>query len=294
MKQIIDIGIPVMVIYVMFVVGLSLTWADFSRLRKTPIAILLGSIGPFLILPVFAIILVMALDLAPYVEAGILLISICPGGGISNFYTYLAKANTALSISMTGISTLLAIFMMPILMLLLVSLELNSQVFTIPLPQLMKQLLVTLILPIILGMWMRKRFSGFALRNEKKFRGSSILIVICLTVFILISGPAVTIQEGLQITFFSLLSCFFAMGSGLLVGRLAGLNQGDRFTLMVEYATQNLGIAAVIAVTLLGHLYFATMAAIYFVVQLPVILIAIALYRKTIASEIQHNPENEL
>ena len=281
MKQIIDIGIPVMVIYVMFVVGLSLTRADFARLRQTPIAILLGSLGPFLILPVFAVALVMALDLAPYVEAGILLISICPGGGISNFYTYLAKANTALSISMTGISTILAIFLMPVLMSVLVALELNSQVFTVPFPQLMRQLLVTLILPIVLGMWVRSRYSAFAIGNERLFRMSSILVVVCLTIFILVSGPATTFQQWIQITFFSLLFCLFAMGSGFLVGRLAGLNRSDRFTLMIEYAVQNLGIAIVIAVTLLGQLYFATMAAIYFVVQLPVIAVAIMLYRKS-------------
>jgi BASS family bile acid:Na+ symporter len=285
MKQIIDIGIPVMVIYVMFVVGLSLTRADFARLRQAPIAILLGSLGPFLILPVFAVALVMVIDLAPYVEAGILLISICPGGGISNFYTYLAKANTALSISMTGISTILAIFMMPILMSALVALELNSQVFTVPFPQLIRQLLVTLLLPIVLGMWVRSRFSEFAIENEKLFRITSILAVISLTVFILVSGPAITFQEGVHITFLSLLSCFFAMGVGFLVGRWAGLDRSDRFTLMIEYAVQNIGIAAIIAVTLLGHLYFATMAAIYFVVQLPVIVIATMLYRKSTAPQ---------
>jgi predicted Na+-dependent transporter len=70
MKQIINITIPVLVIYVMFVVGLSLTWADFLRLRHKSIAILLGSFGPFLILPIFAVALVTTLDLAPYVEAG--------------------------------------------------------------------------------------------------------------------------------------------------------------------------------------------------------------------------------
>jgi len=280
MKQFIDIAIPMMVIYVMFVVGLTLTRADFSRLRQTPVAILLGSLGPFLILPVFAVVLVTALDLAPWVETGILLISICPGGGISNFYTYIARANTALSISMTGISTLLAIVMMPILMSVLVALDLNTQVFEVPIPQLMRQLLITLILPIVIGMWVRSRFPGFAIGNEILFRITSILVVICLTTFILIEGPAMTFQNAVEITFFSLLSSFFAMGAGFLVGRLAGLNKGDRFTLMVEYAVQNIGIAAVIAVTLMGQLQFATMAAIYFVVQLPVIAIAILLYRK--------------
>ena len=284
MKQFIDVAIPVLVIYVMFVVGLSLTWAEFVRLRHNSIAILLGSFGPFLILPMFAIALVTTLDLAPYVEAGILLISICPGGGISNFYTYLAKANTALSISMTGISSILAIIMMPALMSGMVALELNAQVFAVPIPQLMRQLLVTLILPIVLGMWVRSRFTGFAVGNEKLFRISSIVVIACLAIFILLAGPAATFQEWVQITFFSILLCLFAMGSGFLVGRLAGLNRNDRLTLMIEYAVQNVGIAIVIAVTLMEQLQFATMAAIYFLVQLPVIVVAIMLYRKSISS----------
>ena len=280
MKQIIDVAIPVMVIYVMFVVGLSLTLTDFRRLRQSAIAILLGSLGPFILLPVFAVALVMTLDLAPYVEAGILLISICPGGGVSNFYTYLAKANTALSVSMTGISSVLAIVMMPVLMAGMVALELNEQVFAVPVPQLMRQLLVTLLLPIVLGMWVRSRFSRFAIGNEKPFRISSIVVIVCLAIFILINGPPATFQEWLEITFFSILLCLFAMGCGFLVGRLAGLNRSDRFTLSVEYAVQNVAIAVVIAVTLMEQLQFATMAAIYFVVQVPVIVAAILLYRK--------------
>ncbi len=285
MQQIIGAAIPAIVIYVMFVVGLSLTWLDFFRLRQNTIAILLGSLGPFIILPAFAVALVMFLDLAPYIEAGILLISICPGGGISNFYTYLARASTALSISMTGISSLLAILMMPVLMAGLVLLELNDQVFMVPFPQLMRQLLMTLLLPIVVGMWVRSRFTGFVIGNERVFKISSILAVICLTIFILLSGPAATFQEWLQITFISILFCLVALGSGFLTGRLAGLNRSDRFTLMIEYAVQNIGLAAVIAVTLLGDLQFATMAAIYFIVQLPMIVIAILLHRNQDAND---------
>ncbi len=283
MQQIIDVAVPVIVMYVMFVVGLSLSWLDFVRLRQSTIAILLGSLGPFFILPAFAIALVAFLDLAPYIEAGILLVSICPGGGISNFYTYLAKASTALSISMTGISSILAIIMMPVVMAGLVLLELNDEVFTVPFPQLMRQLLLTLLLPIVAGMWVRSRFGKFVIGIERVSKISSILAVFCLTIFILISGPAATFQEWLQITLISILFCLVAMGSGFIAGRLAGLNRSDRFTLMIEYAVQNIGLAAVVAVTLMGQLQFATMAAIYFIAQLPVILIAIMLYRKSIA-----------
>ncbi len=280
MKKIIEVAVPLMVIYVMFVVGLSLAWPDFVRLRRNSIVILLGSLGPFFILPAFSVALVLCFDLAPWVEAGILLISICPGGGISNFYTYLAKANTALSISMTGISSLLAIFMMPILMSGLVALELSAQVFEVPFPQLMRQLFVTLILPVFTGMWVQSRFTEFAVEYEKRFRILSIAVVVCLTIFILFVGPAATFQEWIQIAFFSALFCLIAMASGFLIGRLAGLEGSDQFTLMVEYAVQNIGIATVIAVTLMGQLQFATMAAIYAVVQLPLIAIAILLYWK--------------
>lgn len=284
MKQFIGVAVPLMVIYVMFVVGLSLTWLDFVRLKRTKIAILLGSLGPFLILPLFAVALVVFLDLAPYIEAGILLISICPGGGLSNFYTYLARASTALSISMTGISSLLAIIMMPILMSALVFFELNDQVFAVPIPRLIGQLIVTLLLPIAAGMWLRSRFDGFVTDHENAFKISSILVVISLVIFVLISGPAATFEEWLQITLVCILFCLLAMSSGFLVSRFAGLSRSDRFTLMVEYAVQNNALAAVIAVSLLGHLQFATMAAIYFLVQFPIIMGVILLYRKPIAA----------
>jgi BASS family bile acid:Na+ symporter len=268
-----------MVIYVMFVVGMSLTRVDFERLTRNTSVILLGTLGPFLLLPAFAIALVTLLDFAPYIETGILLISICPGGGISNFYTYLAKANTALSVSMTGISSILAIVMLPILMMSFVALGLETQAFEVPFSHLLGQLIVTLVLPILAGMWVRSRFIKFSSTNELRFRVSSIAVVVFLTVFILAQGPAATTQEWIQIVFISVLFCFIAMTSGVLIGRLAGLNRSDRFCLMVEYAVQNVGIAVVIAVTMIGNVKFATMAAIYVVVQLPIIAVSILKFR---------------
>ena len=99
---------------VMFGVALEISPADFKRLIQYPKPVLVGVLSQFLLLPALTFVLVWFIEPAPSIALGMIMVDACPGGNVSNFMTHLANGNSALSVSLTAIATLLAIFMTPL------------------------------------------------------------------------------------------------------------------------------------------------------------------------------------
>ena len=100
--------------FVMFGVSLELKPADFKEALRTPRALVIGLLGHHLVFPAFTFLLVLLLEPRPSIALGMILVSSCPAGNISNFLTHFAKGNTALSVSISTLSTLTAIVMTPV------------------------------------------------------------------------------------------------------------------------------------------------------------------------------------
>ena len=115
MKALVDLAVPAITVLVMLAVGLDLAPTDFARVRRQPRVVAAGLVGPLLVLPPLALLLVVVFAPSSDLQAGLLLIAACPIGGISTTYSYLAGASTALSISLTAISSLLAVVTIPLL-----------------------------------------------------------------------------------------------------------------------------------------------------------------------------------
>ncbi|MCK5310920.1 MAG: bile acid:sodium symporter, partial [Desulfobacteraceae bacterium] len=94
-------------------VALELRFDDFKRIAQSPKAPLIGLVAQFLLLPAFTFLLVLVIKPHPSIALGMMLVAACPGGNLSNIMTYLSNGNSALSISMTAVSTIAAIFMTP-------------------------------------------------------------------------------------------------------------------------------------------------------------------------------------
>ena len=102
---------------IMFGMGLTLTWPDFALVFKRPLPIVLGVVAQYVIMPLLGLGVAAALDLPPALAAGVILVGSAPGGTASNVVAYLARADTALSVTMTSVSTLLAPLLTPLLTL---------------------------------------------------------------------------------------------------------------------------------------------------------------------------------
>jgi BASS family bile acid:Na+ symporter len=225
---------------------------------------------------------------APDVAAGLLLVAACPIGGISNTYSYLARASTALAVTLTGLSCLVASATIPLVgqgleMALGRPLDLAP-----PVPLLLVQLLLMLALPIGLGMYVRRRWTGLAAQYRPKVQSLAFYGVGGVLALLILDDPQ-AFFGGLSSTV-PLAAAFVvcSAAAGWATAAMVTRDHRDRFTLAAEFGTRNLGVAMAIAVTLLGRVEFARFAYTYFLTEIPLMLAAIALYRQQYGRAVPH------
>lgn len=170
MKALLDLAVPAITFLLLFAVGLDLAPADFARVRRQPRVLTAGLLGPLLVLPPLALLLIALFRPPADVQAGLFLVAACPIGGISNTYSYLAGASTALSATLTAASSLLAIITIPALALLFGAALGHSLGIAVPLPLIFAQLLLMLALPVAAGMLVRFRRPALASRSQPYVR----------------------------------------------------------------------------------------------------------------------------
>ena len=284
MITLIQVAVPAITFLVLAVVGSSLTPADFVRLWRARLTIASGLIAPLILLPPLALGLVLVFRPPREIEAGLLLVAACPIGGISNTYSYLARASTALSVTLTAASCLLAVITIPVLDRFFEFVLQRPFGFRAPFLLLLVQMLLMLALPIGLGMWARHRWPDWTVKRGATTQRLAFLAMgVLLALFIASEAQRFVSSLGRTVP----LAAAFVVTSflaGWLVGKALTVSAADRFTLATEFATRNVAVATAIAVTLLGRAEFALFATTYFLTELPLMLIAVAGFR-TIRSE---------
>ena len=154
--EVIELAITVLVFFLMFVIGASLEKRDVNEIKAQSDKVLMLTLGQIILLPLCAWIIIVLMQPPPLVAGGMFLISLCPGGAVSNIYSFLAKANVALSVTLTAFNGLLAVFILPLVMitvfpaLLSVDLALENLMIKQAL-----QLVLLLLFPVVLGMTLR-------------------------------------------------------------------------------------------------------------------------------------------
>jgi BASS family bile acid:Na+ symporter len=286
----IDISVPALTFILLAAVGLDLTKEDFARVRRQPVLVLTGLVAPLLLLPPVAIFLVWIFRPASDLAAGMLLVAVCPIGGISNTYSYLARASTALSVTLTGLSCLLAGVTIPIVGRALELVFAEHMDLALPIPLLVGQLLLMLTLPIGLGMWVRRRWTDRAKHYQPVMERLAFLGVGIVLLLIVLDDPQAFLA-GLSSTV-PLAAMFVACSAavGWVTAAAVTSDRRDQFTIAAEFGTRNLGVAMAIAVTLLGRVEFARFAYIYFLTELPLMLAAIMLFRRRQAAAVLNPP----
>ena len=241
---------------------------------------LTGLVGPLLLLPPIAVWPRVGLEPAPEVTAGLLLVAACPIGGISNTYSYLARASTALSVTLTGLSCLLAGVTLPLVGRGLEMAFAQPLELSVPIPTLVIQLFLMLTLPVGLGMWVRRRWADRSRQYQPAVQRLAFIGVGLMLVLIILDDPRAFVGD--LPTTVPLAAVFIACSAaaGWLAAALVTRDPCDRFTLAAEFGTRNLGVAMAVAVTMLGRVEFVRFAYTYFLTELPLVLVAIALFRR--------------
>ena len=279
MKQAVDIAIPAITLLLLTAVGLGLTVDDFARVRRTPRLLVIGLLAPLLVLPLVALALILWFRPDPATEAGLLLIAVCPIGGISNTYSFLARASTALSVTLTGLSSLLAVVTIPLLTHGFEHVLRRPLRFDAPMSLLVLQLLLMLAVPVGLGMTARRRCPNAADAHGPLLTRLAFGALALLVVFVIVAQLDLFLAGLRSAVPMSAAFVTMAFAVGWLSARAAGAGAADRFTLAAEFATRNVAVATAIAVTILGRVEFAVFATTYFLTELPLMLAAVVMHR---------------
>lgn len=234
--------IPMLLGIIMFGMGMSLTPNDFKNVFKQPKNVAIGSVLQFVIMPLAAYGLITLFRLPPEIAIGVVLVGCCPGGTASNVISYIAKADVALSVSMTMVNTILAPFVTPFLVWLIAGTWVDIS-FT----SMMVSIIQMVLLPLLAGVALNYLFP----RQVKKINAvmpmlSALVVIITVGCVVSLSGRII-LDNGLVILAVVILHNLFGMSLGNFFAKRFGMNPQQVRAMTIEVGMQNSGLASTLA-----------------------------------------------
>ncbi len=284
-----DIGtiiLAVSLIIIMFGMGLSLVKDDFIRLIQHPRAIIVGLLNQIILLPIIAFLLISIFDVGADIAIGLMILAACPGGPTSNLITYLAKGDAGLSISLTTANSLITIFTIPFVIDFALSHFLDAkEMVQIDKLQTVIQIFAIVIIPVSLGMALKKAKPAFADKMNKpvKIASAAVLFLVIIGLVLKKKEDLIPYLQLAGIT--SLALNVFTMLVGFATARLFKLNLVQSLTISVESGIQNGTMAIAIASGILMNDNYAIAPAVYSLIMFLTGGIIIAVGIKTIGSK---------
>ncbi len=255
--------INIILAFVMYGVALGIKPQIFVEVFKKPKSVLLGMLCQLILLPAFTCLLAILLTgwISPMMGLGMILVAACPGGNISNFMSSLAKANIELSVSLTAISTALAVILTPFNFWCWGSLYLHSAAVSaeiptlvIPLWDVFKTIFILLGIPLLLGILTSQYLPQVAGALKKPLQWLSIIIFIAMVVLSFSSNIDAFLLSVKYIFLVVLIHNLLALGIGYTAGTIGKVPFRDRRTLTIETGIQNSGLGLAL---MLGTSLFA-------------------------------------
>ncbi|HAC40993.1 MAG TPA: symporter [Rikenellaceae bacterium] len=253
--------INIILAFVMYGVALGIKPHIFVEVFRKPKSVLLGMLCQMVLLPAFTCLLAVLLTgwISPMMGLGMILVAACPGGNISNFMSSLAKANIELSVSLTAISTALAVILTPFNFWLWGSIYMSSAAVTaeiptlvIPLWDVFKTIFILLGVPLVLGILTSHFLPKVAEALKKPLQWLSIVIFVAMVVLSFSSNIDAFLVSVKYIFIVVFIHNFLALAIGFTVGTIGKVPFRDRRTLTIETGIQNsgLGLALMLGTTL--------------------------------------------
>lgn len=227
---------------VMFGMGLTLNLQDFKIVFSRPKDILIGCLSQFTIMPLLAWSLARIFSLDEALALGVVLVGCCPGGTASNVITYLAKGDLALSVGMTGVSTLLAPFLTPLLTWALAGKSIN-----VDMTSMFLSILWVVILPIIIGLIVKGLWPKFTEKATDYLPAFSSIAIALIVAIIIGANADKLIAGGFIIVLVVILHNIFGLSLGYLIGRTLRLSEPKKRAISIEVGMQNSGLASSLA-----------------------------------------------
>ena len=283
MNIVTDVILPLALAFIMFVLGLGLTGADFLRVTKQPRNFFVGAFSQIILLPIIAFILVKIWPIAPELAIGVMIIAAAPGGVTSNLLTSFAKGDVALSISLTAIISLLCVITIPFIVLTSVELLGGSNITKdISLLSMSRDMFLIVTVPVILGMLLRKFSSGVALKLEPIAKKISIVLFVLVLLGAIAAERENVISYFAQAGLITLILNVVMMVVAYYVAQFLASGTKQKKCITIECGLQNGTLAIFVATSIFGGGMYVIPAAAYSLIMFATSLMFVYLVRKTV------------
>jgi BASS family bile acid:Na+ symporter len=264
MPDVIGTLLPLALAFIMFAVGVTLVPADFARLLREPRAVVAGLIGQLVLLPLFAWGLALTWSLPPEMAVGLVILGACPGGASSALITHLARGTAALSVTLTAITSVVALASMPIVVQLALQVFLGDRSeIEFSITRLVRGVFVITTVPVAAGMLLRAWRPGLVARSH------AALGRIATTLFVLIViATFVSQREALLANLSSVGPAAASLNvavmlTGVALGFAFRLDRRDAIAIASECGLQNAALGIFVATALLGAAPLAVPSVVY-------------------------------
>ena len=267
MNFITDVVLPLALAFIMFTLGLGLSFADFVKVAKSPKNFLIGIVSQLIFLPLVALLIIFVWPLQPELAIGLMLIAAAPGGVTSNILTSFAKGDVALSISLTAVMSLLSVISVPIVLGISMGFVSDTALGSISLTGIAISMFLIVTLPVLLGMIFRASLSYLTKRIEKVSKMlSTILFVLVLIGAILAERENLFeyfSQTGLVVLVLNILMMVIAF----YWAKIFGTGSAQQKAISLECGLQNGTLAIFVGISVFGGGLYIIPAATYSVIM---------------------------
>lgn len=228
---------------VMFGMGMTLKIEDFKMILQYPKGVAIGVVSQFMVMPLLAFGLAKVFNLPPEIAVGVILVGCCPGGTSSNVMTFLAKGNTALSVTITSVTTLLAPFMTPALIYLLA-----SEWLPVSFKAMFMSVIQVVLIPIVLGIVAQLLFKPIVSKGIAILPTVSVVAIVLIVAAVVSGSRDKILETGLLIFAIVILHNGLGYLFGFLIAKVFKLNYEDQKAVSIEVGMQNSGLGAQLAI----------------------------------------------
>ena len=283
MNIVTDVILPLALAFIMFVLGLGLTGSDFLRVIKQPRDFFVGAISQIFLLPIIAFFLVKIWSIAPELAIGVMIIAAAPGGVTSNLLTHFVKGDVALSISLTAVISLLCVITIPFIILTSVELLSGTNITQdISLLSMSRDMFLIVTVPVLLGMLLRRFFSGVAIKFESVAKKISIILFVLVLLGAIVAERENVISYFAQAGLITLALNVIMMIAAYFVAQLLGTGVKQKKCIAIECGLQNGTLAIFVATSIFGGGMYVIPAATYSLIMFVTSLIFVYLFRKIV------------
>lgn len=258
-----DLLLPASIGIIMFGLGLSLTVEDFKRVARYPLAVGGGLFLQIVLLPFAALLIAVALKLSPNHALGLMLVAAAPGGATANIYSHLAKGDVALNITLTAVNSVLALLTLPIIVNLALEYFFGAGQYVPPPHRKIIEVAAIILIPVLIGMFVRARAPSFAQRMEKPIKLFSVLILTILILAAIYIERAKLLDSIVAVGLACLLFNVVSMLTGYLAPLALKLPERQAIAITMEIGIHNTALAIYVALNVLNNPAASLVPGIY-------------------------------